>query len=1144
MTRPDSLYGRQLGEFVLRERIDGGGQGSVYLADQIALGRRAAVKVLHHRADCEPDALRRFAREARLASKLDHPYAAHVYAVGVEPDGIVWIAMELVNGITLKRWLDEHGGTMSLEALVPLLERVAQVVHAAHERGIVHRDIKPANIMLTGTGELLPKLLDFGLSKALGDVAPVHAPELGRQLDQSQLLTIRVPSSDQTSDSVVLGTPPYMAPELWTGTDAGPAADVYALGVIAFQALTGRQPFRGDTAEQLGRQHLTERIPTVGGTLPTGLDAVFARALAKRPSDRYHSTLELAGALRTVADARVVSQIRTAARAWVDRGRPADLLWRGSALADLDGWYRRTGSRDMATIEIAFVQASLDAELDAEDAKERSRKRAIRLGTGLSIALAALIVGTFEWRAAYETRIAQQRADDAEHEARATALTAEIEQGRAALLGQDYAAAQAHLGEAWRSGDRSRSTAFMLARAIQPLRAELAQLTGAGRMWSASWSPDGQRIATTDDQGARIWDAGTYRPLSQLPHGDVVYSAVWLWAGRLVTACGDGAVRIWSAGGALEKELRIAGKSPRWYAVAVSGERVAAVDASGSVAAVWSAEDGRELAEIGLPGRWWTALTFSADGQWLAVSGGGPAEILNTTTWRRVAKLGDQVRAIAWDPSGPQLIAGEAGGNASIWSIPSGTRKSLHRLGEAVTAVAFSVDGKLAAVAGEDGTEQAVEVASDRLVSRGNYLRSRIASISFSSDGARMVVSGASGELALLDSRSGLLIGLLDGPHQQLRGAEFDPFGQRVIAASWDGTARVWDAGSPYRRWSAGALSSGYGLFGGTTPDGRYLAIACPGCATRVWDTAHDRLLAELPSSSAGGPDSPAPFPVVSAAGDRAAIARGNAAEIYELPGGRLLRTVDHGARVTALAFGPGGLVIGDASGTVTATGRGQIVPAIGYGVDALAALPGGRLAVADTSGRVRVLDAAGSVVASFIAVPRARMMRGAPDGRRLLAVPHIAGKSASIALLDLEHGTQTRLDAPPAYSVRWVDGGRAILSAHADGAARLWNADGSLVRSYVGGSRFLADSDLSPDGSLIIGGGGDGLLRFWDTTTGQPLWVVAAHRPYVMGLHFEGEDIVTRGAGGEIARWKIPPADAVIRGGTWPLRSDMVRAP
>ncbi len=1045
--RHEVLCGRALGEFILGERIDEGGCGAVYRARQDGLARPCVVKVLHQRAPTGDATLQRLVREAQLACRVDHPYAVHVYAFGVEDDGLLWIAMELVDGCSLEEWLGEHG-PMPLGVFVPFFERVAQVVQAAHEHGVVHRDIKPSNIMVIEQpgGELLPKLLDFGVAKLVDDITGREGPP-----DQA---------GDDTPEGFMWGSPSYAAPEQWSESQhIGPAADIYALGVLAFEALTGRRPYRADGVNALGLLHCE-------GAIPPGPEPI-RRALAKEPTDRPSTPLELATALRE------------------------------------------------------------------EAAREQRRRRRQRVLTAAALAAVALLGVAIQGYAMHATRMAQQRAADAEHEARATELTAEVEQGRAALLAGDYTGAQRHLGEAWRRGDHSWSTRFMLDRAEQPLRAELARLPATrGRMWSASWSPDGALIATSDDAGAQIWDGTTYAQLSPLPHEDVVYAAVWMSATRLVTACGDGSVRIWDAArGDLVKELRIRGKRPRWYVVAVSGDRVAAVDAKGQVAAVWDA-GGAVLTELPLTGDGWPSVAFSADGRWLAVSGGGAAEVVDAATGARGPQVGEQVRAIAWDPGGTRLLVGSSSGEAMLW-IPAGGEARITQLGEAVTAVAWSLDSARIAVAGEDGTEQVIDAGTGRVVARGNYLRARIASLAFSADGRRIVSAGAAGEMAIGDAASGLPVEMLGGPRQQLGSVSFGRTGLRVLAASWDGTARIWDAQPPYRQWSAGRLSGGFGLFGGVEPDGRYMAVQCPGCATRVWDTAQDRLLAELPVVAETRSDTPVPFPTASV--DRAAVARGNTAEVYALPGGTLVDVAHHDAPVTALAFGTGrALVSGDATGVVLETSNGhttRMSSGMGDEIAAIVALPGGQIAAADAGGRVQFLSSTGARTVTFgSAGIRVRMLRGSPDGLRLLLVPFHAGKTMPMTLIDVEHGaTLAKLDGPPVYAARWVSG--YILSAHADGSARMWSADGKLLRTYIGGARFLADADLSPDGSLVVGGGGDGLLRFWDTETGKPLWVVAAHKPYVMGVHFEDGDIVTRGAGGEVARWHIPAWDAAFSG-------------
>src|SRR5678816_3396525 len=169
--QPAGLVGRTFGEFVVRDPMSSGGFGLVFRAEQPALAREAVIKVLHTRLLDSETSVQRFLREARLASRLDHPFAAHTYAFGAEPDGVLWIAMELVRGTPLDRMLILQG-PIPLERFVPLLERICEVVHTAHEQGIVHRDLKPGNVMvLARAGRLLPKLLDFGIAK-LDDVEP------------------------------------------------------------------------------------------------------------------------------------------------------------------------------------------------------------------------------------------------------------------------------------------------------------------------------------------------------------------------------------------------------------------------------------------------------------------------------------------------------------------------------------------------------------------------------------------------------------------------------------------------------------------------------------------------------------------------------------------------------------------------------------------------------------------------------------------------------------------------------------------------------------------------------------------------------------------------------------------------------------
>jgi WD40 repeat protein len=290
---------RQLGEFVLRERIASGGQGELYRAEQPALGRDAVVKILRLPPDGVEELRARFLREAHIASRLDHPYAAHVYAFGAEGDTL-WIAMELVRGTSMADYL-ATAGPMPVGRLVPVFDRLTQVVHSAHEQGIIHRDIKPANVMMVSrAGRLLPKLLDLGIAR-LAD-----APILEKVDELTELSTtvaaIAAPANVTGHRDSHLGTPQYMAPEQWVDPRRADArTDVYALGVLCYEMLTGRRPFDGATLMEVARAHARKPVPALGDGFPAEIDAVLTRAMAKAPADRFATPLELAEALRRAA---------------------------------------------------------------------------------------------------------------------------------------------------------------------------------------------------------------------------------------------------------------------------------------------------------------------------------------------------------------------------------------------------------------------------------------------------------------------------------------------------------------------------------------------------------------------------------------------------------------------------------------------------------------------------------------------------------------------------------------------------------------------------------------------------------------------------------------------------------------------------
>lgn len=1133
----ENLCGRILGELELREQLDEGGHGVVYLCDQPSMRRQAVVKVLHQGLRNDDLARERFLREAHLASRLDHPFAAHIYAYGVEPDdGIAWIAMEFVHGEPLSRRLYDRG-PMTLEQAVHFFEHVAEVVQAAHDRGIIHRDLKASNIMVfESKGRLYPKLLDFGIAKLRQDAA--LSSSASDTTSQAASRDSEVASSAASSDStrpcrsasssgslpavrltragVALGTPPYMSPEQWDDpASVGPASDLYALGVVLYEAVTGRRPFDGATTGEYSEFHRSAPVPPLGSEFPASLDRFFARALAKRPEDRFHNAIEFARALRVALRAHLPAQLQQAAQQWDERARPRGLLWRGDALVELQRWTRRTSASALPEPQASFVAASW-----------RDARRVAWVLRAVGVLALALAFGSFQVYAALSARRAKQ--------------SAAFEVGREALLHDEMSDARQRLAEAYRLGVDSPAIRFMLSRAIQPALAERVRFGVQGRIWWSVFSPDGRRVATGEERSATLWDASSGRKLAVLPHADSVYQVMFVSGGaQLVTACGDGAVRVWDiASGKLLRELRrpySTSRAARYFAAAVSPDDqfLAAVDMDGAIAHVWNMRDGTFITELEVDGHGYPSVAFSHDGRQLAVSGGDVVRVVDAELWTsRVALAGHNVRALAFDPNTSRLATGSSNGDISLWDPLSGDRvQHLREVGDAVDRVAFAPSGEFLATASRDGTEE-VWRADGRLQSRGNWLHGKVQSIEFDAASGMVVAGGSSGQVVIVDALMGIPVVSYDGPDSLVRAVHFDPVSKLVLGAWDDGSVRTWSASPSYRRWTSSTVADNCAAYGDAEPDARYSVIACSGHEIRVWDTGRGTLVAELPGV-AGRVDDSAPPPVVSQDGRLAAVARGDIVEMYDLSSATVVQRVQHRAAVTSIALGGAGghgLLSGDLNGVVMLTVIGsesREVDRVVGGVDVVGFAPGSTVFVATSGAHLRLVALRGEHLVADRTMPtRARLLRLSPDKRRLVTVPSLAGATGypvlwnasdlgEIARMEGHHG---RVQA-----ARFAARG-TLLTAGNDGAVRLWDADsGEALREFHGGSRTYTDAAASSDGSMVIGAGADGRIRFWDVETGAPLWSMKAHVSAVMGLSVEGDDVVTRASSGDLARWSFP---------------------
>jgi len=268
------MIGKTLGQYTIVEKLGQGGMAEVFKAYQPALDRYVAIKILHSMVAMDEQFLARFQHEARAVAKLRHGHIVQVYDFGSE-DNTYYMVMEFIDGQTLKarlRDLKEAGQTMSLDETQRIIRAVAEALEYAHKRGMVHRDVKPANILLTSEGEAV--LSDFGIA--------------------------RMVEGTRFTMTGVVGTPDYMSPEQGQGLEIDHRSDIYSLGVVLYEMLTGQTPFTADTPLAVIFKHVQDPLPlprAINPDIPEAVELVILKALAKRPEDRFQSTMQMAKAL-------------------------------------------------------------------------------------------------------------------------------------------------------------------------------------------------------------------------------------------------------------------------------------------------------------------------------------------------------------------------------------------------------------------------------------------------------------------------------------------------------------------------------------------------------------------------------------------------------------------------------------------------------------------------------------------------------------------------------------------------------------------------------------------------------------------------------------------------------------------------------
>ena len=1053
----------------IAEKFGAGGFGEVWAGQHVKTRERRAFKFCF-----DAERLRALKREVTLTRLLretlgDREDIVRIFDLRLDAPPY-FLESELSTDGNLLQWAERQGGLgkIPLDARLELVAATATALAAAHSVGVLHKDIKPTNVLIfTGKdGRARPRLVDFGI---------------GALADSSVLAQHGITGAGFTAATLQhsSGTPTYSPPEYLAGKPFTVQGDVYSLGVMLWQLVTGKsdaplaEGWQRDVSDPLLRDDIAACVDgDPARRLPSAAElATRLRALPERRADAVrHAAAEAADAARRERQGRL--RLTTAVASLVAAIAIPLAIW---AVVK-----QREAEREKANAqEQALLARSAEEKANAQ-VREASR-------SDTATAHARLVEGRWREAVAYLGRAVRY---DPENRIAQDALWIALRHGKRDITrfpesllehdGRIHSASFSPDGTLIVTASEDTTARVWDAKSGKPIGEPLKH---DGAVRSAGFSPDGTRIVTaSEDQTARVWDAITGQPVGEpLKHGGVVHRASFSPDGaRILTASGDKTARLWDAktgqplGDPLTHEgfVLFASFSP-------DGTRVVTADLH-EAAHLWDAETGRQIGEPLKHAGSIKSVNFSADSSLiLTASGDETTRIWDAKTGKQIGEPlvhDGGIHSASFSPDGTRIVTGSADDTAVIWDAKTGKPIGAPlKHGDSVVVASFSADGVRILTASGDKTAQVWDARTGERIGEPFRHDGSVDSASFSPDGTQVLTVAAGSTARVWNAGAGQPIAAPFQHDGSVLGASFNADGTSLVTASTDHTARIWDAktgqpiGEPIKHDDL-IYTAGF------SPDGTRILTASRDKTAGLWDAKTGLRIGEPLKHDAslnGASFSPDGNRIVTAAKDRTA-------RIWDPKSGQsVCPPLVHPFFVRTASFSP------DSTQIVTTSG------------DEL----------------VRVWDAKSGTVTgvSFKHDPGAYSAIFSPDGRKVIS----AGDDKDVRIWDAKSG---RLVGVPLVHERLVDGmsfspdGTLILTS-SDDVARVWDAtSGQLVVEMQAHDDTVESASFSPDGTRIVTASEDTTARVLNAKTGQPVGGALGHDESIFSARFspDGNRVVT----------------------------------